>query len=32
MGRRIGLPVNLVALLDLREGMLGATPAWATPP
>src|SRR5215471_21867613 len=32
MGRRIGLLVNLVALLALGGGLLGAAPAWATPP
>jgi hypothetical protein len=32
MGRRIGLLVSLVALLALGGGMLGAAPAWATPP
>jgi hypothetical protein len=32
MGRRIGLLVSLVALLALGGGILGATPAWATPP
>ena len=32
MGRRIGLLVSLVALLALGRGLLGATPAWATPP
>jgi len=32
MGRRIGLLVSLVALLALGGGLLGATPAWATPP
>src|SRR5262244_32356 len=32
MGRRIGLLVSLVALLALGGGLLGAAPAWATPP
>jgi hypothetical protein len=32
MGRRIGLLVSLVTLLALGGGLLGATPAWATPP
>jgi hypothetical protein len=32
MRRRIGLLVSLVALLALGGGLLGATPAWATPP
>jgi hypothetical protein len=32
MGRRIGLLVSLAALLALGGGMLGAAPAWATPP
>ena len=32
MRRRIGLLVSLVALLALGGGLLGAAPAWATPP
>jgi hypothetical protein len=32
MGRRIGLLVSLATLLALGGGLLGATPAWATPP
>ena len=32
MGRRIGLLVSLVALVALGGGLLGAAPAWATPP
>jgi hypothetical protein len=32
MGRRIALLVSLVALLALGGGLLGAAPAWATPP
>ena len=32
MGRRIGLLVSLVALVALGGGLLGAEPAWATPP
>lgn len=32
MRRRIGLLVSLVAVLALGGGMLGAAPAWATPP
>lgn len=32
MGRRIGLLVSLVAVLALGGGLLGAAPAWATPP
>ena len=32
MGRRIGLLASLAALLALGGGLLGAAPAWATPP
>ena len=32
MRRRIGLLVSLVAFLALGGGVLGAAPAWATPP
>ena len=32
MGRRIGLLASVVALLALGGGVLGAAPAWATPP
>src|SRR5262249_14119 len=32
MGRRMGLLVSLAALLALGGGLLGAAPAWATPP
>jgi hypothetical protein len=32
MRRRIGLLVSLAALLALGGGLLGAAPAWATPP
>ena len=32
MKRRIGLLVSLVALVALGGGLLGAAPAWATPP